>query len=268
MQERLRGSSLLFRFQSPCQCLFSGHLLHFLIEHYLAPHAHSSIKFVKMWRYEDLFLLSPEDFEKLIADLWRAMGFTVTQVGGPGDQGVDVIATLDRGVRFKVFLQAKCYKPPNKVGVREIREYASLRLNHQVDAVIIVSLSGFTESALEEAKKLGVRTVDGFELVKLLNQYGLPAPNRPVISSVTAKGPNLSTPEEHPAPKPESTVSTTTIFKTYRRLGFIAFLVGVLLCIGSLSEGLSDAKSVIFFVLGTILSIVGILFYSTFRQHY
>lgn len=129
-----------------------------------------------MWTYDDLLTLDPDTFEELIASLWQAMGYDVTRVGGPGDQGVDVIARLNRGIPLTIHIQAKCYAPRTRVGVREIREYSSLLLAHQADTVVVICTSGFTEPALEEARKLGVRTIDGTELVRLLNQYQVPNP--------------------------------------------------------------------------------------------
>lgn len=127
-----------------------------------------------MWTQEKLLKLTPEQFEHLVADLWQAMGFSVQRTGGPGDEGVDIVAVMNRGVRIRMYIQAKCYAPTNKVGVREIREYASLLMRPETDVIVVVCTSGFTESALEEAKKLKVRTIDGGKLIQLLNQYNIP----------------------------------------------------------------------------------------------
>jgi len=50
-----------------------------------------------MWTYENLMKLSPNDFERILADLWRAMGYPVTVAGGPDDRGADILATMERG---------------------------------------------------------------------------------------------------------------------------------------------------------------------------
>jgi len=128
-----------------------------------------------MWTYEDLLKLTPEEFEHVLADLWRAMGYTVTVVGGPGDKGIDILAVKESGVPLTLGIQAKCYGPTNKVGVREIREYASVLAKREVDSVVVVCTSGFTEEALKEAKLLNVKTIDGKQLLSLLNQHHIPA---------------------------------------------------------------------------------------------
>jgi hypothetical protein len=129
-----------------------------------------------MWTYEDLMKLTPDEFERVLADLWCAMGYTVTVVGGPGDKGIDILAVMERGVPFTVGIQAKCYGPTNKVGVREIREYASLLAKREVDSIIVVCTSGFTEEALREAKDLNVKTINGGQLLELLNQHKVSLP--------------------------------------------------------------------------------------------
>lgn len=143
-----------------------------------------------MWEYGDLFKLTPREFEQLLADLWKAMGYKVTITGGSGDKGVDLIAVMERGVKLKVYIQAKRYAPDNKVSANEIREYASLFLKREADCVVVICTSGFTAQALAEAKELNIRTIDGYELVKLLNANNIPSPyakERPVLKTAEVK---------------------------------------------------------------------------------
>jgi len=62
------------------------------------------------------------------------------------------------------------------VGVRELREYASLLLRDGIDRVVVVTTSTFTHTARAEAKGLGVELVDGRALSKLLRQHGVRPP--------------------------------------------------------------------------------------------
>ena len=163
-----------------------------------------------MWTYEDLMKLSPDDFERILADLWRAMGYTVTVVGGPGDRGLDILATMEKGVRFTVGIQAKRYGPTNKVDVHQIREYASLLAKHEVDSVVVVSTSGFTEGALKEAKELNVKTIDGEQLLALLNQHHIPRPF-PVPSVSLPQ--SFSVEEKRVTPSPEKSSTGKQILK-------------------------------------------------------
>jgi len=95
-----------------------------------------------MWTYENLMKLNPDEFERILADLWRAMGYTVTVVGGPGNKDVDILATMGKGVRCTIGIQAKRYGPTSKVHVHQIREYASLFTKHEVDSVVRERVGG------------------------------------------------------------------------------------------------------------------------------
>ena len=90
----------------------------------------------------------------------------VTQLSGDG--GVDVLARKDGET---LAIQVKRYQQGASVGVREVREYASLALHPDIDRVVIVTTSDFTRAAWMEAENLGVRLVNGHELARLLAQY-------------------------------------------------------------------------------------------------
>ncbi len=210
---------------------------------------------VYMWTYEDLSRLTPDAFERLVADLWRAMGYTVQLTGGPGDEGVDLVAVMDRGVRFTTYIQAKCYGPANKVGVREIREYSSLLTRRQADSVVVVCSSGFTEPALAEAKELKVRTIDGPELLRLLNQYNIPIP------SSSATFPALSVPMTS-SDLPESKTTTAEDQKP-RGSGFgallgLVFTLGIIGMLVDISKGeVPLLTAPLFIALGALVGAFG-----------
>jgi restriction system protein len=57
------------------------------------------------------------------------------------------------------------------VGVKEVREYSSLRYRDRVDGVIMVTTSSFTKEAIEEAAEHNLKLIDGKLLVEMLNHY-------------------------------------------------------------------------------------------------
>lgn len=71
-----------------------------------------------------------------------------------GDQGVDIIAR--KGDR-SIAVQCKNYKTP--VGNGAVQEVHSGKAFYEADCAIVVSPSGFTESAIQLANKLGVLLV-------------------------------------------------------------------------------------------------------------
>jgi len=130
-----------------------------------------------MWTLSALLARTDSEFEALMADLWSAMGYELLRgpVGG-ADTGIDVLVRTRTRPQITVCIQAKRYQPPTRVGVREIREYASLLHRADIDVVTVVTTSSFTAEAEREAAEHGVKLIDGSELLSLLSSSGLPAP--------------------------------------------------------------------------------------------
>jgi len=131
------------------------------------------------WSLEEILTLTPLEFEETIAALWTAMGYEVVRgpVGG-GDRGIDVLVKTKQEPAITCSIQAKLYNPGHRVGVSEVREYASLAQRSDIDVVIIVTSSSFTKGAEKEAKELKVKLIDGGRLVALFNKYNIPKPVR------------------------------------------------------------------------------------------
>lgn len=79
-----------------------------------------------------------------------------------GDQGVDIIA---RKGNLSVAVQCKYHNIP--VGNGAVQEVHAGKAFHEADFAVVVSPSGFTESAIQLARKLGVRLVDSSSLHRL-----------------------------------------------------------------------------------------------------
>jgi restriction system protein len=122
------------------------------------------------WSLEHLLKTDPNDFENLIAYLFRQMGYEADVTQQSRDGGIDIELRLEHfGLSHRWLLQAKRYA--EAVGVREVLEYSSLRYRDDVDGVIIVTTAGFTREAQEEATKHNVKLIGGALLVEMLNHY-------------------------------------------------------------------------------------------------
>lgn len=111
------------------------------------------------------------EFEELVAKVWRKKGYDAEVVpDGGGDGGIDVIATReDMGNTEKVLIQAKRNSEDNKVSSPKVREYSGLKNQEDnVDKVYVVTTSSFTSNAKDVAKQNNVKTLNGKEF---LNQY-------------------------------------------------------------------------------------------------
>ncbi|WP_406660708.1 restriction endonuclease [Methanolobus sp. ZRKC3] len=122
------------------------------------------------WSPEILMELEPQDFENLLAHLFRKMEYIVEETQYSRDGGIDLIIRLEKfGLSHSWIVQAKRYSGP--VGVKEVREYSSLKYRDRVDGVIIVTTSSFTKDGYEEAAKHNVKLIEGSLLVEMLNHY-------------------------------------------------------------------------------------------------
>ncbi|HIH44904.1 MAG TPA: restriction endonuclease [Candidatus Methanoperedenaceae archaeon] len=123
-----------------------------------------------MWTLDVLKRTDPHEFELLVGELFRQMGYTTEVTAGSGDGGRDLLVELSQfGLSHRWIVQVKRYE--GSVGVRDVREYSSLRDRDKVDGVIIVTTGVFTKEAVQEASGYNVKLVDGLLLVSMLNKY-------------------------------------------------------------------------------------------------
>jgi restriction system protein len=131
-----------------------------------------------MWDLEYLKQIEPVEFENVVAGLFRGMGYKTQLTPVSGDGGVDIEVSIEHvGLCHRWLVQAKRYTA--NVGVKEVREYCSLRYREQADGVIIVTTAGFTRGAYEEAAKHNVKLIEGALLISMLEHYcpdSLPSP--------------------------------------------------------------------------------------------
>lgn len=112
------------------------------------------------WQQIEGFLskMPPYDFQNLVGDLLRAMGYYVAWIAPPGkDGGVDILAFTDplgtRPPRIKV--QVKRQKDPVRVeGLR-----AFMAVLGADDVGIFVNTGGFTKDAQDEARNQSSRRI-------------------------------------------------------------------------------------------------------------
>ncbi|MDK2893028.1 restriction endonuclease [Methanohalophilus sp.] len=123
-----------------------------------------------MWDLHYLRQLEPEDFENLVAHLFNLMGYKTCLTPASKDGGVDIEVSIEHvGLSHRWLVQVKRYS--NNVGVKEVREYCSLKYRELADGVIIVTTSRFTKQAHEEAAKHNVKLIEGPLLITMLDHY-------------------------------------------------------------------------------------------------
>jgi hypothetical protein len=112
--------------------------------------------------------------ENLVADLWAQRGWQTQVTTESRDSGIDIIARRSSPISQKHLIQVKRYGPSNKIGRADIQQYGGLyRQESNVDSVIVVTTSSFTEPARATAQKLNVKLIDGAELTEqILDAWG------------------------------------------------------------------------------------------------
>lgn len=129
-------------------------------------------KFDQQTSIEDIRKLSWQQFEIIVGEAFRRLGYRVIENGGGGaDGGIDLI--LDReGQRF--FVQCKQWKVL-KVGVKPIRELAGVMAAKDVRDGFFVTSGTYTSEAREFAEEAGISLVDGDSLERMVRDIQRPA---------------------------------------------------------------------------------------------
>lgn len=131
----------------------------------------------------DFSAIGPREFERLVADLLRAVGFRLDELRHGTDPGVDLRAVYQRADPFgsaetEVWLVVAKLYAHQRVSVDAIRKLAGvLSLASGGTRGLLVTNSQLTSvaaeymSELERSSRVRLRVLDGVELKRLLRQF-------------------------------------------------------------------------------------------------
>lgn len=110
------------------------------------------------------------NFEDMVGDLYEEMGYKTEVRGGRGgDKKIDVLARK-RGLGGKTLaIQVKRYK--NKITRPMVQEYYGIHTQVGADECVIITTSTFNDEALEFADRLGIRVIDGEDLLLKMERH-------------------------------------------------------------------------------------------------
>lgn len=104
-----------------------------------------------------------EDFEKFILWLLKSKNIVCNQIGGSGDQGVDIIVCNNKD---RIAIQCKFYAHPvDNAAVQQV--FAGMKY-HGCTKALVVSNSEYTPGAIDLAKKIGVGLCNYLEILDAL----------------------------------------------------------------------------------------------------
>lgn len=123
--------------------------------------------------------MTPRDFELLVVDLLRKMGYgrtgEIIHSGQPGDGGIDGIISQDPLGLDRIYVQAKRYAPEHPVSRPELQKFVGALMGAQGDRGVFMTTTVFTKGATDEALKVQARIelVDGPRLAALMVEHGV-----------------------------------------------------------------------------------------------
>ena len=123
---------------------------------------------------QNLLDLDGYEFEQLLVKLCQEIPEfdEVRRTRSRADGGIDLVAVNKTPfVGGRVAIQAKRYAPHHKVDIAAVREIIGSISQREFTKGIIITTSGFTSAARQEAERLGVELYDGEHLIWLLRHH-------------------------------------------------------------------------------------------------
>lgn len=118
--------------------------------------------------------MSPYDFETVVADLLKAMGYGESfTTKKSNDGGVDAIVNEDALGLSKIYAQAKRYAHNNLVQQKAIQDFLGSLVANDISKGIFITTSDFSKNAESLAKNKSVILINGDELTRLMIEYNI-----------------------------------------------------------------------------------------------
>jgi hypothetical protein len=118
---------------------------------------------------DDMIHMTPDEFEELVADLFRARGYWAQVVGGMGDHGVDIEVRSHDGVR--AIVQCKRYAHDHWVGEREVRDlFGAFTHDGRAAKAYLVTTSTFSNAARRWAEGKPIKLMEGERLAEAMHE--------------------------------------------------------------------------------------------------
>jgi len=115
---------------------------------------------------ESLLNLSPEAFERLVAELFKRYGYQVSAVGGSSDHGVDVVVQTNDDEKWIV----QCKRYGGSVGEPVVRDLYGTMLHEEAQRAFLITTGTLTSQAREWARGKPLVLYDGEALVTLIRR--------------------------------------------------------------------------------------------------
>ena len=120
---------------------------------------------------EDLLKMDPYDFERLVKQLFTAMGYTTWRTRSWGDDGIDAVATKEDDVfPFECVIQAKRFH--KAVPPRDVQSLMGAMAEHSTATHgVLVTTSWLSDRSRQRARAQRIVTFEGSNLVCLIEKH-------------------------------------------------------------------------------------------------
>ncbi len=132
----------------------------------------------KLRSLENLYSLSPYEFEDEIMKMYRALGYRVKQTSYSNDRGKDGIA-FKEGEKY--LIECKRYEPSKKIGRPHLQKFFAAIYEERAKAGFFITTSSFASTAYEYAEKNRINLIDGLKLIEMMHKAYPPAPGNTEI---------------------------------------------------------------------------------------
>ena len=123
----------------------------------------------------DVFKLTPRQYEELIGELLRDMGYEVTLTQATRDGGKDILASIKTECGdFLCLVDAKKYREDRKIGVSMVRTLYGTLCDYQANSAMLVSTSKYSKDAhaLQQKHQYQLSLRDYTDVAGWIQRYG------------------------------------------------------------------------------------------------
>jgi restriction system protein len=112
-----------------------------------------------------LLSLTPEEFEGIVAEMYRQFDHLVERTPMTNDFGRDIILRKEGKIKF---VECKRYALNNLIGRPVLQQFYGTMVSENVDGGIFITTSDFTDTARTFAKEKNMELINGTDLVLLM----------------------------------------------------------------------------------------------------
>jgi HJR/Mrr/RecB family endonuclease len=115
-----------------------------------------------------LYKLTPNEFEDVITQMYRKLGYEATQTPYSNDKGKDIILKKD-GKKYLV--ECKRYNFTNTIGREPLQKFYAAIIEEEAEKGFFVSTSDFKSTAIQYAKDIGkIELINGDKLTLIMRE--------------------------------------------------------------------------------------------------